>query len=146
MGKEKGPSERRIVHALLLSESSWEGSSVASDDIENNRVSLHTNTHTQYFAPFLMIPIFLCERKKKSHNHKHTRVDWRLQQQHRQVWTFWHAATMRAYPLRSSPGIDDFSRGDCQVFSRELAEVEQASRGTERRVFDPIDCYILALI
>lgn len=50
---------------MLLSESSWKGSSVASDDIENNKVSLHTNTHTQYSDPFLINPIFLCERKKK---------------------------------------------------------------------------------
>lgn len=64
MGKEKGPSERRIVHALLLSESSWKESSVASDDIENNKVSSHTNTRTQYFAPDLIKSIFA--RKKRA--------------------------------------------------------------------------------
>lgn len=77
MGKKKRSSERRIlllvVYALLLSESFWKESSVASDDIENNKVSSHTNTHTQYFATFLINPIFA--RKKKGHNHKHTRVD-----------------------------------------------------------------------
>lgn len=78
MGKRKRSSERRflllIVHALLLSESSWKESSIASEDIENNKVSLHTNTRTQYFVPFLINLIF-AEEKEKSHNHKHTRVD-----------------------------------------------------------------------
>lgn len=76
MGKKKSSSERRIlllvVHALLLSESSW---NVASEDIENNKLSSHTNTHTQYSDPFLINSIFAKKRKRKRITSHNIRVD-----------------------------------------------------------------------